>query len=71
VNYKDFQDWKRHPVTQAVFNQLNYRIREIHEILEEQAGNNPLFDKELVGAIKAYKDVMNAEWEESKDEETQ
>ena len=65
----DFIDWKRHPVTQVMFAQLGKRIQEIYEILGEQAGLNPLRDRELVGAVKAYQDIINIEPEDT--EETQ
>ncbi len=64
MNKNDFTDWKRHPVTQVVFSQLTQRIADIQEILSEQAGANPIQDREFVGAIKAYKDMVNIEYEE-------
>ncbi len=60
----DLIDWKRHPVTQVVFSQLTQRIADIQEILGEQAGINPAQDREYVGAVKAYKDIINIEYEE-------
>lgn len=68
MNKQDFKDWKSHPVTLGVFNQLNFRIQELHEILGESAGRNPGQDREYSGAIKAYKDMINIEYE---GEETQ
>lgn len=64
MNKSDFTDWRRHPVTQVVFSQLTQRIADIQEILSEQAGINPIQDREYVGAIKAYKDMVNIEYEE-------
>jgi hypothetical protein len=64
VNKKDFYDWKRHPVTQIIFSQLNQRIEDLQEILGESAGKNQIQDIEFVGAIKAYKDLINIEFEE-------
>jgi hypothetical protein len=69
VNKSDFIDWKRHPVTQVVFNQLASRVKELQEILGDSAGRNPIQDVEFVGAIKAYKDILNIEYEGN--EETQ
>lgn len=68
MNKKDFFDWKRHPVTQIVFSQLQHRISEIQEILSETAGNNSNQDKEYVGAIKAYRDLIGIEYEETQEE---
>lgn len=64
MNKKDFYDWKRHPVTQIIFSQLNQRIEDLQEILGESAGKNQIQDIEFVGAIKAYKDLINIEFEE-------
>lgn len=64
MNRSDFTDWKRHPVTQVVFSQLNQRIFDLQEILSDQAGVNPVQDREYVGAIKAYKDMVNIEYDE-------
>ena len=58
MNKSDFIDWKRHPVTQVVFNQLASRVKELQEILGDSAGRNPIQDVEFVGAIKAYKDIL-------------
>ena len=69
MNKSDFIDWKRHPVTQVVFNQLASRVKELQEILGDSAGRNPSQDVEFVGAIKAYKDILNIEYEGN--EETQ
>jgi len=69
MNANDFHDWKRHPVTLVILSQLGQRIQEIYEILGEQAGLNPLRDRELVGAIKAYRDFIDMKPEDT--EETQ
>ena len=63
MNHKDFIDWKRHPVTQIIFSQLDSRIKDLQEVLGESAGINPREDVILVGAIKAYKDMINIEYE--------
>jgi hypothetical protein len=69
VNKADFIDWKRHPVTQVVFSQLNQRINDLRAMLGDSAGVNPVQDSNFVGAIQAYKDIVNIEYEG--DEETQ
>ena len=63
MNKQDFIDWKRHPVTLGVFNQLHFRIQELQEMLGESAGRDPGQDREYSGAIKAYKDMINIEYE--------
>jgi hypothetical protein len=69
VNKADFIDWKRHPVTQVVFSQLNQRIDDLRGMLGDSAGVNPVQDSQFVGAIQAYKDIVNIDYEG--DEETQ
>jgi hypothetical protein len=69
LNKSDFIDWKRHPVTQVVFSQLNQRIEDLRAMLGDSAGVNPVQDSQFVGAIQAYKDIVNIEYEGN--EETQ
>ena len=69
MNKADFIDWKSHPVTQVVFSQLNQRINDLRAMLGDSAGVNPVQDSNFVGAIQAYKDIVNIEYEG--DEETQ
>lgn len=69
MNKADFIDWKRHPVTQVVFSQLNQRIDDLRAMLGDSAGTNPIQDSQFVGAIQAYKDIVNIEYEGN--EETQ
>ena len=63
MNKADFIDWKRHPVTQVVFSQLHQRINDLQTMLGDSAGENPVQDSQFVGAIKAYKDMVNVEYE--------
>ena len=63
MNAKDFYDWKRHPVTQVVMSQLAGRVQELKEVLAYNAGNNALSDREVVGAIKAYNDMLEIQFE--------
>jgi hypothetical protein len=69
MNKADFIDWKRHPVTQVVFSQLKDRVQSLYEMLGDSAGTNPTQDARFVGAIQAYKDMLNIEFEDK--EETQ
>ena len=63
MNKSEFMDWKQHPVTQEVFLQLKSRINELYEMLGDSAGQDSLQDSQFVGAIKAYKDMINIEFE--------
>lgn len=55
----EFIDWKRHPVTQQVFSQLEQRVGDLVEALIE----DPRPD--LAAAIKAYRDLLNIDFEET------
>jgi hypothetical protein len=68
VNKADFVDWKRHPVTQVVFSQLATRVNDLQEILGNSAGENPMQDRMYVGAINAYKDILNMDFEGGNDD---
>jgi hypothetical protein len=64
VNYNDFLDWKRHPVTQAIFSQLQDRIDFwTDELIEQTAYTSQTEMAEKAGAIKAVRDVLNIEYE--------
>jgi hypothetical protein len=69
MNKADFLDWKRHPVTQVVFSQLQERIQTLQAMLGDSAGVNPIQDSRYSGAIQAYKDLLLMDFEG--DEETQ
>jgi hypothetical protein len=65
VTKSDFIDWKRHPVTQQVYSQLNSRIAYFTEQLVEQAAYlDPRILAEKSGAIRAYQDMLNIEFDE-------
>jgi hypothetical protein len=64
MNKSDFIDWKRHPVTQVVFSQLQSRIRDLQDILGQSAGQNSVQDARFSGAVQAYQDMLNIEFED-------
>jgi len=64
MNRVDFYDWKRHPVTEAVFSQLQERINFFQAKLLEQAGRDPIEDARASGAAMAIRDVLEIEYEE-------
>lgn len=61
----EFTDWKRHPVTQQVFAQLESRVAEITEELVFNAGKDSVADAERSGLIKAYRDLLLIDYEET------
>lgn len=64
MNKADFIDWKRHPVTQVVFSQLQSRIQDLQDTLGQGAGERPVQDARFSGAIQAYQDMLNIEFED-------
>ena len=60
----DFQDWKSNAVTQVVFQGIKERIEVIKELLSNSAGNDSNEDRQLVGMIKAYKTILDTDYEE-------
>lgn len=62
----DFYDWKRHPVTQEVFSQLQERLEEIKGQLVYQAVTaDPRVLAERAGMAQAFKFVLDIDYEES------
>lgn len=62
----DFYDWKRHPVTQQVFSQLDARISGLKdEIVGEALAGDPRTLASKAGGILAYQDVLDIDFEES------
>ena len=65
MSKNDFVDWKRHPVTQQVFSQLQGMITQLsEELVEQTVEGNQLRMVEKASAIKAYRDLLNIEFEE-------
>lgn len=67
VTKDSFRDWKANPVTKAVFTELRERILRTQEELGMQAGKDPLYDQYRVGAIAAYSDLLNIDFDEVSD----
>ena len=67
MNRSDFIDWKSSPMTKAMFNSLYLSIEGLRYELGESAGVDPRADAIKVGAIKAYQDVIDADWFEETD----
>lgn len=61
---KDFIDWKSNPITKAVFVQIRNNIQGLQEELGESAGVDTYLDAKKVGAIRAYNDVLELDFDE-------
>jgi hypothetical protein len=64
INSKDFTDWKSHPVTKLVFQNLQERAEAIKDILAESAGIDSQQDRFHAGYIAAVKDILLTQYEE-------
>ena len=63
---EQFVDWKRHPVTVQVFSELEARAAVLTEELIQQTSYLPHSElAEKAGAIKAIRDLLNIEFEET------
>ena len=57
-------DWKNLAITQEIMLEFKRRQEWLRDQLAEQAGINPIADREKVGAIKAYQDMLDIELDE-------
>ncbi len=67
MNRSDFIDWKNSPITKALFGALERNIQGLQIELGYSAGENPRTDAIKVGAIQAYRDVLDSDWFEETD----
>lgn len=62
----DFFDWKRHPVTQQVFSQLQERISQLKDEIAAQVAHTPQLElAEKAGAAQAFQYILDIDYEES------
>lgn len=61
---QEFSDWKRHPVTKIIFEQLESLIAEGKNELATTAGESPTLDARKGGAIQAYQNILETTFEE-------
>jgi hypothetical protein len=64
VTKQDFIDWKRHPVTQIVFSQLEALVAQRKEELAWSAGQDTYKDARTSGSILGLYELLNIEFEE-------
>lgn len=64
VTKDSFRDWKANPVTKAVMTDIYNRILRTQEQLGATAGLDSVNDRYLAGAIAAYNDLLNIEFDE-------
>lgn len=67
-NAAEFADWKKHPITELVFDVLREQEqRKVHE-LSVVAGTHPPSDRYLAGYIAALRDVFLMDVEDIKND---
>lgn len=64
----EFKDWKASPVTKQVFTSIAKRIYDLQVDLGTSAGIDVRDDAKKVGAIQAYTDLLEIEFEEESQE---
>ena len=64
VTREEYLDWKRNPVTQALFSSIAERINDGAKDLASSAGLNPSEDRFKVGMIAAFGEVLTVELED-------
>lgn len=61
----DFYDWKRHPVTQEVFSQLQARVEEYKDRLVVYAANQSPSTSHIAGLIEGFQFLLNIDFEDA------
>lgn len=64
ITSKDFIDWKSHPVTKQVFQNLQERADAVKEILADSAGLDSGQDRFHSGYIAAVKDILLVQFDD-------
>jgi hypothetical protein len=64
----EFIDWKSNPITKQVFNELRMYIDGLQAELGQAAGVDSIADARRVGAIQAYKDLLEIDFDEESQE---
>lgn len=66
MSANDFYDWKKHPVTEVVFSQLEARVNVLlSELVEQTAYASQSEMAEKAGAIKALRDLLEISFEDT------
>lgn len=67
MNSSDFADWKRHPITQLIFSEIERMIEYGKEELALTAGEDSGTDSKRVGKLIAYRDILDISFDEMKE----
>lgn len=69
ITKEDFIQWRSEPVTKRVFELIAEKLNLGIEELSYRAGENPVTDREYVGKISAYRDLLGISFYELEDED--
>jgi hypothetical protein len=59
INKSEFEEWQHHPVTKELFKHIAGQVEQAKEALATDAGTNPLADRDLVGGVAAFREVLD------------
>lgn len=62
---EEFVDWKTSPLTKQIFHSIQDRIYDLEHELGETAGLDLRSDAMRVGAIRAFRDILEIDYEET------
>lgn len=69
ITKEDFIQWRSEPVTKRVFELITEKLAQGIEELSYRAGENSITDREYVGKIAAYRDLLGISYYELEDED--
>ena len=64
VNKQEFLDWRENAVTSKVMLEISQRVAAIRNALEGQAGEDNLRDRFLAGQARAYRNILEIEFDD-------
>jgi hypothetical protein len=59
ITKSEFEEWQLHPTTKELFKHISEQVEQAKEALATDAGTNPLADRDLVGGIAAFREVLD------------
>lgn len=69
ISKEDFIQWKSEPVTKRIMELITEKIKSGMEELSYCAGSDPITDRERVGKLAAFRDVLGVSFYDLEDED--
>ena len=63
ISYQDFLNWKQDPVTKKFFEDVEDKIEQCKQLLDEDAGKDPESDRYMCGMARAYYNILATEFD--------